>query len=107
MSQNITALNPSPGGTQNALNVSAAGVIKNGPGTLMRVVTQVAGTGGALVVNDLAVNTGAAIGNQVANIPTADLIANGTPLVLEIPCKKGITISAVPTGGWVGVITYF
>lgn len=106
MGQNISAINPSPGGTQNKLNVTAVGVIKSAPGTIMRIVTQVVGTSGNLVINDLAANSGAAIANQLASIPFGSL-AVGVPNVLEMPCLKGIVISAVPAGGWIGSISFF
>lgn len=187
MSQNIGTINTAPGGTQNDLDVTAPAVVKAAPGTIMRVNTLTAGSGGSLVVNDTSVlvtaqtitgisaaaqavitlstggsvnpfavgesvlvtgasgmtqingvlgkvaaiggSTGAwtvttninssafsawtsggtaasfGLGNEIAAIPTASLTA-GTSTPLEFPCGTGILISAVPSGGWVGSVSY-
>lgn len=108
MGQNISALNPAPGGTQNALNVTAAKVVKSAPGTIMRILTVTAGSAGNLVIND---NTALGASNVAANeiqsyaFGNAQLAA-GQTLDLQFPCKAGITLSAVPTG-WVGSVSFF
>jgi hypothetical protein len=87
------------GATQAAYNVTAAAVIKASPGTLFRIVVIAPGTtGGGLTLNDCATTGAAAIGNEIASIPYSDLTA-GQVIDLEWPCKAGIVVSAVPTGG--------
>jgi hypothetical protein len=53
MSQNIGVINLNDGGVNSALNLSAATVIKAGPGKLFRAIIQTAATsGGAFTFND-------------------------------------------------------
>ena len=104
----VPTINTQPGGTKAALNVTAAGVIKAAPGTIMRIHTTTVGTGGALTINDTTTVGGAAAGNQVASFAFGNAnVAAGAVVTLEVPCANGIVISAVPTGGWVGTVTYF
>lgn len=103
----IAVGNTIPGGTQNALDVTAAAVIKASPGTIMRIVTITAGSAGNLTVNDN-ILTGASnvTANEVASIPFGNAnAAAGAVWLLEFPCKNGIVISAVPTG-WAGSVSF-
>lgn len=94
------------GGTQSSLQVNAAKVIKSSPGRVARIVTQTAGSAGALTVNDVTTTGAAGSANQIISLPFGNAnIAAGAVLVLEFPCASGIVISAVPTG-WVGSVSY-
>jgi hypothetical protein len=97
------------GGNSAQLNVTAitgAGLagIKGSSGVLFRIIPIVAGSGGALTINDLAVNTGAAAANQLFTIPNTGLTV-GVPITLEVPFANGLVISAITTGGQF-VVTY-
>jgi hypothetical protein len=100
----ITAVGPVsvspglPGGMYAALNITAAAVIKAGPGLCIRVVPVIVGSGGALTINDVLTVGGAATANQIISIPNTSMTA-GVPLFLEWPCGTGIVVSAVTTGG--------
>jgi hypothetical protein len=86
------------GGANSKLNMTAANVIKASPGRLRKVVINgVVGTGGTLTINDCATTASAAAANAIMVQPGT--IAPGTVIELNWPCKVGITISAVPTGG--------
>ncbi len=85
-------------------NVAAATVIKAAPGKLARITIQSMGTAGAFVINNLAANSGAALGNQIASIAyNATGVVPGVPIVFEWPCSTGILVSAVTTGGVLSV----
>lgn len=86
------------GGNSAALNVAATGVIKPSRGTLFRIVVQVAPSAGNLTINDLAANSGAAIGNQIYNQAFGALTL-GTIITLDWPCSNGIVVSSIGTGG--------
>jgi hypothetical protein len=88
------------GGFQNALNVTAATVVKSSRGTLFTVVVQNPGTSGNLVINDNnALGASNVIGNQILSLTQAQLAAQTRfPLTLKYPCVNGITVSAVPAG---------
>lgn len=86
------------GGNSSATNVTAAAVIKAGPGRITKIVVLgVVGTGGAFTINDCTTTGAATTANQVYT--TAGTIAVGTVVALDFPCLNGITVSAVPTGG--------
>lgn len=83
-------------------SITAATVVKAVPGFLCTVIVDNIGSGGALTLNDCATTGAAASGNQIASIAQADLKA-GVPYTFLWPCRAGITVSAVPTGGTVRV----
>jgi len=85
-----------------ALNQSAAAVIKATPGILCRVVIGTVGTAGSLTFNDIDTVGGAAAANQIVSLAYGDLTA-GQVIDLEFPCKTGIVLSAIPTGGVISV----
>lgn len=88
----------SQGGNKSALNVGAAGVIKNTPGRINRVIVNgTVGTGGSLTINDSATTAAAAAANQIISLPGTTAV--GTIITLDFPCLNGITVSAFPTGG--------
>lgn len=86
------------GGQRTALNVTAAGVISAKAGTLFRVLVVTAGTAGALTINDLSANTGAAAANTLLSVPFGNLTA-GQVITIEASVLNGIVVSAVPNGG--------
>jgi hypothetical protein len=83
-------------------SVTAAAVIKAVPGLVGTIIVDVAGSGGALTLNDCATVGAAGAGNQVASIANASIVA-GVPYSFFWPCKTGIVISAVPTGSTVRI----
>jgi hypothetical protein len=102
MGQNQAVQIQGLGGNISALNVAAAGVVKNTPGMLFRIVVEVAPTAGNLTVNDLAANSGAAVANQIISVPFGSLVI-GQVITLDWPCKNGIVVSSVGTGGVYGI----
>jgi hypothetical protein len=89
------------GGFQSALNISAATVIKGGPGTLFSIATNNAGSSGNLVVNDCSTIGAASAANQILSLSAAQLATlqgKRNPIRMVFPCLNGITISSVPTG---------
>lgn len=87
------------GGISPKYNVTAATVVKLTPGTLYRIVVQVAPTAGNLVVNDNAATGGSnTIANQILTVAFGSLAA-GQVIEVQWPCLTGITISSVGTGG--------
>lgn len=74
-------------GAKNSLNITAARVVKAGPGTLLAVTVIVAGSA-AGTINDLAANSGVAAANQVYTIPNAA----GT-YQIGFPCLTGIVVT--------------
>ena len=85
-----------------ALNVTAAKVLKATPGSIGRVVVNTAGTAGDLTINDCATTGAAAASNEILKVPYGSL-TDGQVIDLNFPCKTGITISAITTGGVVAV----
>ncbi len=80
-------------------NVTAAAVIKATAGRVWRIVVIAPGTtGGVLTLNDCAATADAAIGNEIFSVGFAGLTA-GQVITLEWPCRVGIVVSAVPSGG--------
>jgi hypothetical protein len=102
MPQTIIVSVLNPGGSQSKLGQTAAVVVKNAPGTLFRVFVNVVGTAGNLTFNDTTTTGAAASGNQICSIPFGDL-AVGQEIELLWPCKVGIVMSAIPTGGNVSI----
>jgi hypothetical protein len=92
---------PSTGKT----NISAAAAIKAAPGVLAKVIVNAVGSGGNLTLNDCAATGDAAAGNQIITIPQADLTV-GQIIDIFWPCKTGITLSAIPSGGGIVAISY-
>lgn len=90
-----TVANRNPG-------ITAAAVIKAVPGFLATVIVDVAASAGELTLNDCATTGAANSGNQIASIAFGALEV-GVPLTFNWPCKKGIVVSAVPTGATVRV----
>ena len=91
-------LDTQSGGTNSKMNMAAANVIKNSPGRLRKVVVNgVVGTGGSLTFNDCATTGTASAANAIMVQPGT--IAPGTVINIDWPCKVGIVLSAVPTGG--------
>ncbi len=86
------------GGNSSTFDISAAAVLKATPGTLYRVVVQSVPSAGNLTINDCATTGAAAIGNQIISIPFGSLTA-GEVIYLAWPCKTGIVVSSVGTGG--------
>lgn len=85
--------------TQSKLNITAAVVVKAAPGRLCKIIVSAPGTtSGALTLNDCTTTGAAAAANQIISIPFANLTA-GQVISLDIPCKNGIVVSAVPGGG--------
>lgn len=85
------------GGSNTALNVAAAQVVKGKPGTLYRILIQAVGTSGTLTINDCATTGAAAAGNQILTLLTANLTV-GQVITLDWPCLTGIVISACSGG---------
>jgi hypothetical protein len=83
-------------GLKSALNLSAAAVIKTGPGRLVRIVSS---TATAITVNDAA-TTGAA---TTATIIFTGTITAGSVILLDFPVSAGLVVSAI-TG--VAAISY-
>lgn len=87
------------GGTNTALNVTAAKVIKAAPGRIAKIVVTVPGTtSGALVINDCLTVAAAAAANQVVSIAFGSM-SIGQVIALDFPCLTGIVVSAVPGAG--------
>jgi hypothetical protein len=92
----------STGGLSSSLNVTAAAPIKASAGRIARVVINNPGSAGNLTINDSATTGAAAAANQIFTAAFGSLAA-GQVIALEFPCAHGITLSAIPTGGVVGV----
>jgi hypothetical protein len=82
----MSGAGPTPWGTFTAFDISAATVVKNGRGVLVRVQVLVAGTT-AGTANDTNAIGSAALANQIAAIPAAV----GT-YDIGMPCNTGILI---------------
>lgn len=89
------------GGSQSALNVTAAALIFAGPVRLCKIVILAPGsTSGAFTFNDIDTLAGAAAGNAFFSIAynAANNVA-GAVFNVDWPCAKGLVLSAVPGGG--------
>jgi hypothetical protein len=92
------------GGVNAWLNVTTAQIVKPAPGILCTVTVVVAGSAGALTLNDCATTGAAATANQIISSPyNATNYYAGAILILDWPCGTGIVVSAVPTGGQVSI----
>lgn len=87
-----------PGGTSAALQINAAGVIKAGPGILVRISVV---TAGSITVNDAATTGAAGAANQIF----IGAVTAGQVIELDWPCGAGIVVSSV-TGGAVIAVAY-
>jgi len=87
------------GGTNSALNVTAAKVIKAAPGRLARISVIAPGTtSGALTINDCLTTGAATTSNEVFTIAYGSMSV-GQVIALDWPFQVGIVVSAVPGGG--------
>jgi len=93
------------GGGSSALGVTAATVVKAGPGAIARLIVIAPGSAGALTLNDTASLASASATNEVYSAPYTAL-TSGQIITLEWPCGTGIALSAVPTGAQLSV-SYF
>lgn len=94
----IAVFSQNPGGYSSTLNVTAAAVIKASPGVLYKILVVAPGSAGSLTINDLTTTTGGAAANEILTIAFG-LLTVGQVINLEWPCKTGISITAVTTGG--------
>lgn len=86
-------------GAKSALNQTATGVIKTGPGVAGKLIIVSPGTtSGALTLNDSATVGGAAASNTIFSMAFGSLAA-GQTYDLNFPFTNGLVISAVPGGG--------
>lgn len=86
--------------TQSKLNITAAVVVKAGPGRLGKLIVIEPGTtGGVLTINDLATTSGGAAGNEIFSVGFAGLTAGQVIDFGNWPCKTGIAVTAVPSAG--------
>lgn len=94
----IATFTTNPGGSRMAFNITAIGQIKNSSGKLRKLFVLTAASAGTLIINDVTSTGTAAIGNEVAAIPST-LLTAGAVISLEAPCANGITVSGTwPTG---------
>lgn len=84
--------------TYGLTNVAAAATIKALPGVIATIIVVVAGSGGALTVNNCATTGTATTANEILTIAFGSLTV-GQIINLNFPCSVGITVSAVTTGG--------
>ena len=92
---------PPSGGTNSALNVTAAKTLKSSPGRVARITIVAPGsTGGAFTLNDCLTVTAATTSNEVWSLAyNATANVGGAVFNIDWPFKTGIVLSAVPTGG--------
>lgn len=95
MSQNNFVQNLRPSGTQSKLNVTAPAVVKASNGVLSKIVVTVATTT-AITLNDSATVAGAAASNAIYTSPA--VLAVGTVIPLDFPCKNGIVVGTMASG---------
>lgn len=81
-------------GKTTSLNVTAAAVIKTGPGRVVRVINN-AGVAG-FTLNDCATTGAAAAANQIMVISTTTV---GQVITLDFPFTVGLVVSAVGSSG--------
>lgn len=94
----LLSTGPTPYGNANALDISAATVVKGTPGVAVTVQVLTAGsTAGG--VYDTTTTGGAAASNQVAVIPNTV-----GPVAVQMVCAAGIVV--VPGTGQVVAISY-
>lgn len=99
-----TSAVPSLGGSTPTYDVSAAALIKAGPGRLAQIIVQVVGSAGNFTLNDSATVAGAGAANQIAEVAyNATGLVAGTPITFNWPFVNGLVVSAVTTGGSLAV----
>ena len=86
------------GGRNSSLNITAATVVKAGPGRLVRISVVVAGSA-AGTANDCITTGAAAAANEIAAIPNSVGV-----IPLEWPCATGIVV--VPGTGQTLAVSY-
>ncbi|HXS04807.1 MAG TPA: hypothetical protein VN731_10045 [Rhodanobacter sp.] len=86
MSQNPIV--PRPGGNASVLNITAATVVKAGPGTIFTVTNNVLGTASAGTIHDCLTTGAATASNLVGSIPLAVGVYSFT-----FPCATGIVVT--------------
>lgn len=87
------------GSFSSALHLSAAAVVKATPGRVARIVFGgTVPTGGTFTVNDAATVAASTAANTIVAI-TGTSCTSGSVIAIDWPCKNGITVSTVPTGG--------
>jgi hypothetical protein len=102
-----TGLLTSRGSTTSTLNVTTTGLIKTGPGRLIRAVVIGAGTGGAWTLNDCLTSGTAAAANLIWTVSGASTTVAGTSIDLDgIFFSTGLYLNAVPSGG-TPIINFF
>lgn len=89
------------GGSNSALNQTAAAVIKASPGRLRKLIIIAPGsTSGAFTLNDCLTTGAANAANTVFSMAyNAPANIAGAIFNLDLPMKVGIVLSAVPGGG--------
>jgi hypothetical protein len=92
---------PRPGGSNNALNVSAKTVIKASPGTVFTVTVLAPATAGTFGIYDAATSGAAVAATEIIGIG-ASWPAAGVVFSLTFPCLAGIVVDP-GTGGKVSV----
>lgn len=95
MSQTILVQNFRPSGTQNKCNITAPAVVKAAAGVCSKMVVTVATTT-AITLNDSATVAGAAASNAFYTSPA--VLAVGTVIPLDFPCKNGIVVGTMASG---------
>jgi hypothetical protein len=109
MGQNLAFTIQGIGGIHTSLNIAAATVVKNAAGTLFGLMIENVGVAGVLTLSDLATTTGAAAGNQILTLTTAQLTsilaASGPYIDFAWPCAAGIAVTTI-SGGIVVAASY-
>lgn len=81
-------------------NITAAVVVKAAPGHIAKIIVQTVPSAGNLTINDNAATGGTnTIANQILSLAFGSLTAGQVIDLSNWPCKTGITISSVGTGG--------
>ena len=89
-------LNTQRGGVNSKLNLTAATVIKAGPGRLRRIIIIApGGSSGAFTFNDCLTTGAAAASNEIYSLAYSAASA-AQVIELDWPCLVGIVLSAVP-----------
>jgi hypothetical protein len=95
------------GGVNNTYAVTGTGVVKAAAGHLHKLIVQTAGTAGSWAFNDCAAVASASTANQIALLAyNATGLVAGEPLNFDWPCKVGIVVSSVPTGGVAAAMSF-
>ena len=93
------------GGWKSSLNITAATAIKASAGRIAKIIIVAQGTSGSFTFNDVTTTGGAAASNQILTF-AFNAYAVGTVLDVDWPCLSGITLSAVPAGSPIIVVSY-